>query len=136
MFFTCMGNETKKLTNLLTTQWHTPCFIWSLISPVVVLDKLHGPVQCLTWISLTHTDLLIDTGKIFDLNVKIAIFENMTSKITVLQYKKCVKNKERVRHLLFLYSWWRPQCRLKATRYLSFFIVILTLLWCLWAVVR
>ena len=43
-------------------------------------------VQCLTWIPLTHTVLLVDSGKIFDRKDKIAIFENMTSKISLLQY--------------------------------------------------
>ena len=66
----------------LIPQCCTPGFAWSLISPpVAVLDTSHGPVQC-----LTHTVLLVDSGKIFYLKDKIAIFENMTSKINLLQH--------------------------------------------------
>ena len=59
----------------------------TLVSPpVAILDMLHGPVQCPTIIPLTRTVLLVDSRKIFDRKDKIAVYENMTLKITLLQY--------------------------------------------------
>ena len=63
------------ITSRLTPKWRAPTLAWSLFSPpAAVFYTSHGHVQCLTWIPLTRTVLLVDSGKLFEPKDKIAIF--------------------------------------------------------------
>ena len=76
-----------EISGSLTPKRRALTLTWSLISPpAAIINTSYGHVQCLTWIPLTGTVFLVDSRRVFDHKDKIAIFQNMTSKITLLQY--------------------------------------------------